>query len=78
MWNADMTLSVRLYSAGKDVQLQNERNGANRAGRHIVSAEMCTVLPSFVYTDKLLRNLKLLIPGLLRVNPHCIYCHVYE
>jgi hypothetical protein len=65
-----MTLNVRVhFSAIQDVELQTERNGVDWAGRHMVSVEKCTVLPSFVFTNKLLRHLKVLILA-LRVNPH--------
>jgi hypothetical protein len=38
------------------------------AGTHEVSAEKYAVLQSFVFFRKSLRNLKVLIPGILSIN----------
>jgi hypothetical protein len=47
---------------------ETEGNGANRASTQRVGVENYTALPSFAFIGKLLRDLQLLIPSLLRVN----------
>jgi hypothetical protein len=71
---ADTTLHVcgcRSQHGKRDCS--NCRNDGNRTGRHWVRVAKHTVLPSFVFIRKFLRDLQLLIRDLFRVIRNVLF-----